>query len=282
MKPTVSVIIPVYNGAATLRACLASVLAQAYPSFEVIVVDNNSTDTTADIIKSFGDQVRSVFLAKRGRGNARNAGIAAAHGDSIVFTDCDCIASSDWLACLVAPLLSSSASAVTGFHVAATTDYWARQVQQRDQIYFDRVRNGEWIHHVDTKNFAIDGTLMRAMLFNESLQNMEDYDFCLRLTTAGVPISFAPNAVVAHHHRSSLRAVIATNLSRGYWIGRVQRMHHSRQIVPPMGESFSLGNAISFPIWLVGQLVRHPAHFPYLFISEISWRLGSIWQFFKL
>ncbi len=278
----ISVIIPVYNGAGTLRACLASVLAQAHPSFEVIVVDNNSTDTSASIVISFGSKVRCVREPKQGRGAARNAGIAVAVGDSIVFTDCDCIASPDWLSRLTQPLIAGQALAATGFHDAAAGNYWARQIQQRDCIYFNRVRDGDHILHVDTKNFAIDGTLMRAMLFDERLQNMEDYDLCLRLTAAGVPILFTPDAVVAHHHRSSLRTVLSTNFSRGFWIGRIHRLHPVYHAVPPMLESFKIWNAVSLPLWLLYQLFRHPWNFPYLLASEISWRFGAVWQFFKV
>jgi glycosyltransferase involved in cell wall biosynthesis len=96
----VSVVIPAYNEEKRIGRCLDSLCAQVTTApFEVIVVDNNSTDNTADIINSFKDRltVRVVFEPRRNRGAARKAGSREAKGDIILSTDADTIVPPHWI-----------------------------------------------------------------------------------------------------------------------------------------------------------------------------------------
>ncbi len=87
--PVVSVIIPAYNSAASLSRAIDSVLAQTYRSFEVIIIDDGSTDQTREVIADYWDSVRSLYQENRGPGAARNAGIEIARGQYLVFLDAD-------------------------------------------------------------------------------------------------------------------------------------------------------------------------------------------------
>ncbi len=89
--PTISVVIAVYNGGRTIRRAIESVLCQSYPAHELIVVDDGSTDDTAEVVKGFGDQVRYFYQINAGVSAARNAGAAAARGEWLAFLDAD-----DW------------------------------------------------------------------------------------------------------------------------------------------------------------------------------------------
>lgn len=89
MCPSVSTIIPCYNGAEFLAETLESVLQQTYPAHEIIVVDDGSTDDSAAIAESFGSPVRVVRQENRGESVARNRGIDEASGDWIAFLDAD-------------------------------------------------------------------------------------------------------------------------------------------------------------------------------------------------
>ena len=86
--PLVSVVMPVYNGESFLRESLESVLAQDYEPFEVVVVDDGSTDATADIAQSFPG-VRYLKQTQSGAGEARNRGIVAARGELVANVDAD-------------------------------------------------------------------------------------------------------------------------------------------------------------------------------------------------
>lgn len=87
-QPLVSVILPVYNGAQYLADTLDSIFAQDYRPFEVIVVDDGSTDDSAKIAQSY-QQIRYIYQENQGVPVARNAGIAAAQGEFVAFSDQD-------------------------------------------------------------------------------------------------------------------------------------------------------------------------------------------------
>ena len=112
-----SIVIPAYNEASGISKTLDSILAQQYTeNFEVIVVDNNSTDTTAAIAKSYADRLNLKVLHEPqvGRGAARAAGFAAASGSIICSTDADTIVPSDWLIKITEPLSGPGIVAVAG------------------------------------------------------------------------------------------------------------------------------------------------------------------------
>ncbi len=90
-KPTFSVIIPVYKGADTISKAIDSVRAQTYPAFELIVVDDGSTDATAEVVTIYGDPVRYLYQHNTGVSAARNAGATVAKGEWLAFLDAD-----DW------------------------------------------------------------------------------------------------------------------------------------------------------------------------------------------
>jgi glycosyltransferase involved in cell wall biosynthesis len=88
-RPTISVVIPCYNGARFLRETLASVLSQTYPAHEVILVDDGSTDDSAAVAESFGPPVRVLRQTNQGESVARNRAIDAALGEWVALLDAD-------------------------------------------------------------------------------------------------------------------------------------------------------------------------------------------------
>lgn len=94
--PLISVIVPVYNQAKYLDCCVQSLLAQTYPCIEIILVDDGSTDGSADLCDAYGDRYRSVTTVHKANGgssSARNIGLLTARGEWIGFVDSD-----DWVA----------------------------------------------------------------------------------------------------------------------------------------------------------------------------------------
>jgi glycosyltransferase involved in cell wall biosynthesis len=87
--PRISVVMALYNRAPEVGAALESVLAQDHEDYEVVVVDDGSTDGGPDVVRRFGDQVRLIVRANGGVGAARNAGIAAARGEYLAYCDAD-------------------------------------------------------------------------------------------------------------------------------------------------------------------------------------------------
>ena len=111
--PRVSVVVCSYNGAATLEDCLGSLGKLSYPNYEVILVNDGSTDNTRQIADLF-PWVRSIHQPNLGLSTARNVGLQAAAGEIIAYTDSDCYADPDRLTLLVAQLLGGDAAAVGG------------------------------------------------------------------------------------------------------------------------------------------------------------------------
>ncbi|CAN5324561.1 hypothetical protein BH11PSE11_BH11PSE11_28950 [soil metagenome] len=117
----VSVVIPAYNAAATLAEALHSVLAQTVPPLEIIVINDGSTDDTAQVLRQFGAKVKSREQKNGGLAAARHAGIAMAQGELIALFDADDICEPDRLALQQAfmeafPELLLSSSAFSAFN----------------------------------------------------------------------------------------------------------------------------------------------------------------------
>ena len=89
VAPEFSVIIAVYNGEQTIARAIQSVLDQTCPAHEIIVVDDGSTDGTAEHVKQFGEAVRYIYQQNAGVAAARNAGVDMASGDWLAFLDAD-------------------------------------------------------------------------------------------------------------------------------------------------------------------------------------------------
>lgn len=129
----ISVVIPAYNAAPTLPATLDSVLAQSRPAEEVIVVDDGSTDATADILAAYGNRITIVTQPNGGLAAARNAGCAAASGDLIAFLDADDICEPERLAVQEACMASDPAIVLSHSDFSAFGD----DIEPRDSYFRD-------------------------------------------------------------------------------------------------------------------------------------------------
>ena len=110
--PTVSVIIPTYNRRTYVQEAIDSVLAQTYPDYEIIVIDDGSTDGTDQVLHArYGDRIRYVWQENQGESAARNRGIALARGEYIALLDSDDLWLPDKLAKQI-PFLDSHPGAV--------------------------------------------------------------------------------------------------------------------------------------------------------------------------
>jgi hypothetical protein len=121
--PKVSVIVCSYNGDATLRECLASLAQLDYPDYEVILVDDGSTDGTRAVAADF-PAVRYLHQENLGLSAARNAGLHAATGEVVAYTDSDCVAHETWLLYLVQAMHAQGVEAIGGPNVPPPSDSW--------------------------------------------------------------------------------------------------------------------------------------------------------------
>ena len=205
--PSVSVIVCSYNGGRTLARCLESLGKINYPNYEVILVDDGSTDNTAEITAKF-PKVRYIHQSNHGLSHARNTGANAAKGEVFAYTDSDCMADPDWLYYLIGTLTSGDYAGVGGPNVSPPA---------RNSIQACVTAAPGGPSHVlltDTVAEHIPGCNMA--FYRWAFENVggfdpeyrkagDDVDFCWRLQQAGFVIAFSPTAIVWHHRRFTLR-----------------------------------------------------------------------------
>jgi len=118
MIPKYSVVIPVYNEEESIKACLETLCRQTTKEpFEVVIADNNSTDKSVEVIKTFSDRLNLVIVPakKQGRGAARKVGFAHAKADILFSTDADTRVPPRWIASLGSHFLDPKVVGVTTF-----------------------------------------------------------------------------------------------------------------------------------------------------------------------
>jgi glycosyltransferase involved in cell wall biosynthesis len=207
--PSISIIIPVRNGAGTIGDCLRSVQRQDFPAdrIEILVVDNGSTDETAAICRRFG--LSPLEESRAGAANARNRGLDAASGDIIAFTDADCEVPASWLAELVKAL--EGGEAATGWIApVAGGNRFARARASLHQGYLrecQRLAANGRLDRLDTANAGgWREIIRRAGGFDPRIVLVEDRELGARLAEQGVRISFLETLRVQHRYESGLLA----------------------------------------------------------------------------
>ena len=191
-QPTVSVVVPAYNAAATIGRAIASALAQTVPPLEIVVVDDGSTDNTAAIAESFSDtRVRFLRLSSnRGPAAARNRGLDEACGAWIAYLDADDVWHPQKLERCLA-LLPAFPDAVLLYH--------GRSAEPLPELFPAVVpRRQNWRSLLLTNPVATPAAMHPALpgqRWNEAMRHMEDHDFFLRLAERG-PVVFLPLPLV--------------------------------------------------------------------------------------
>ena len=191
----VSVIIPTYNRAASLLRAINSVLGQSFKDFELIVVDDGSTDDTASIISDFSS---IIYLKQENKGvsSARNLGIANANGQYVAFLDSD----DEWLP----SKLSSQIEYIQlnpKFRWVHTEEVWIRNNIRVNQMIKHKKGQGDQflpslnLCLISPSSVLIEKTLLENNLFDESFKVCEDYDLWLRLLIDN-PVGFIPEPLI--------------------------------------------------------------------------------------
>jgi GT2 family glycosyltransferase len=200
--PKISIIIPCYNHGCYLGQAIQSVLDQTYSDVEVIVVDDGSKDTTADVVRGFDDlRLRYLWQENRGLSSARNAGILASQGVYVAFLDAD-----DWF--LPHKLESQVDFLETHPTVGLVVSGWTEVDGQGRTLR--TVAPWHWkpelglvdcvmghpmvIHAVLIRRYWLD----TVGLFDEGLSAIEDGDLYLRLLAAGCQFAWLPEIVCCY------------------------------------------------------------------------------------
>lgn len=206
--PKVSVVVASYNGDRTLEACLRSLQKLNYPNYEVILVDDGSTDRTPEICRNFPTVRYIRHEINQGLSVARNTGIHAATGEIVAFTDSDCRADKDWLFYLIGDLLNSDFTGIGGHNLLPPEDSWISAAVM--------VSPGGPAHVMLTDRLAEHIPGCNMAFYKWALEEIggfdpifrkagDDVDVCWRLQQQGYKLGFSPGGFVWHYRRATVR-----------------------------------------------------------------------------
>ena len=213
--PLVSVVVCTHNGARWLLECLQGVAALRYPAYETIVVDDGSTDTSAEIAGEF--DVRVISTANQGLSAARNVGLFAARGEIVAYIDDDARPDCDWLRFLAVAFRTTEHAAVGGPNLPPPDDgAVAVCVANAPGGPVHVLLSDSEAEHIPGCNMAFRREELLAIGgFDPQFRTAgDDVDVCWRLSQRGSSLGFHPAAVVWHHRRPSVRAYLRQQ--RGY------------------------------------------------------------------
>lgn len=220
MKPTVSVIVPIYNDPIGAELIIQSLKSQDYPNncYEVLIIDNGSTDSTIKIIRNNIKNLNNFSLISenkiRGSYAARNRGAILSDAKILALTDSDCIPHDNWITEGVKELQRTS-KYYGGGKVRFTFQ------KQRPNIHelFDSVHrlNQEYyvkyLYFAAAANFFIYRNIfIKVGMFNENLISSGDNEFGQRLKNSGEEITYIPDAIVQHPARNTYKSNMIKNI----------------------------------------------------------------------
>ncbi len=208
----ISIIICTYNRCESLKDTLDSFLTQGCDGcdFEIIVVDNNSTDKTKEVVKNyisiFANKLRYVFEEKQGQSHARNAGIKASRGNIIAFTDDDVIVPQNWIINITQKFKHDRAlmALVGGYISIADKDVIPKMNRDLSECIIGKIPNGGGF------NMAFRKELFAAIGFFDGYLGpgsrgycADDTDFIYRIKKYNKKLVYAPEIIIFHKIRSN-------------------------------------------------------------------------------
>jgi GT2 family glycosyltransferase len=217
---SISIIIPTFNGSSRIGNCLDALLPQiAGLDAEILVVDDGSTDDTHNVVARYSG-VRLLSQKNAGPAAARNRGALEAKGAIILFTDDDCVPTSDWLAAMIKPFDDPEVVGVKGVYRTRQKAIAARFVQIE---YEDRYRLMAGLRDIDFIDTYSAGFRRNRFLEMNGYDNSfpvacaEDIELSYRMSERGWKMKFVPTAIVYHTHPDTLSRYLKKKYKFAFW-----------------------------------------------------------------
>lgn len=215
--PKISVVVCSYNGATTIEDTLEGLAKLSYPDYEVIIINDGSTDCTEEIVKQY-PAYHLISTSNRGLSNARNTGWQAASGEIIAYLDDDAYPDPHWLHYLAYAYQQSEHAAIGGPNLAPGNDGpIAECVSNAPGGPVHVLLTDEIAEHIPGCNMSFRRSVLAEIGGFDPIYRAagDDVDICWRVQQAGYTIGYHPAAMVWHHCRNSLRMYWKQQLGYG-------------------------------------------------------------------
>jgi glycosyltransferase involved in cell wall biosynthesis len=217
------VVIPMYNAGKTIVETLRGLEKQTYKDFQVILVDDGSTDDTRNVVEKFKEKsnLDIVLICQQNSGPAvaRNLGAKKATGDIILFTDSDCIPPRNWVAEMIEPIGKDIVGVHCGYKVKNPEFLVARyidfEIRRRHSKIYNKITDSVGTYSFSIKKEVFDE--MGGFNTSYSMASGEDFEFSYKLSENGYKIFFTDKTYVYHYHPDSLWKYLKQQFYRGYW-----------------------------------------------------------------
>jgi glycosyltransferase involved in cell wall biosynthesis len=203
--PLISCIVPAYNAERYLAEAIDSILAQTYPHTQIIVVDDGSTDGTADVVARYGGRIEGHRQPNGGTSAARNRGIAAACGEFLAFLDADDLWHPEKLARQAARFEASPELTVSLTHIQ---NFWVAGLEAEAARFKEHPRNGPVPGYSPVTMLARRAVFEQTGDFTDGLAFADSLDWFLRLREQGIGVEMLDDVLVYRrmHHANKTRS----------------------------------------------------------------------------
>jgi glycosyltransferase involved in cell wall biosynthesis len=271
MERQISIIVPTFNSAKVLGTCLESLTNQTVTRerYEVIVVDDGSTDGTKDIVAKY--PVTYIYQQNSGPAAARNNGVRQAEGAIILFTDADCEPQHNWIEEMLKPLDDNQVVGVKGIYKTRQEELIARLVQIEYEHKYERMKKFRYIDFIDTYSAGYRKDIfMKYGGFDERYPraSVEDQEFSFRLSRDGHKMVFNPEAVVYHRHSARLMEYLRKKYKIAFWKAFLLRRHPGKvktDTHTPQSLKIQMPLALGTLLGIAG-----PVYQPMYYVSALS------------
>lgn len=268
--PFTSVIVPVYNEESNITALLDSLFAMDFPRerYEIIIVDNNSTDATKDIVQKYP----VILLQQKEKQNSyasRNLGIEHATGEILAFTDGDCTVDKYWLSRSVSILAQNPIIDIVAGKAVIT-------FKKKNLFSFiDEIRHLKQDKYVSKGRCATVNMITRKALFaniglfRDDYVSGGDFEWSLRATRNGARIVYSDDVVVFHKARETFKSLAQKRARVGYGVGNMFRDEQSRPFLLEIINILFFKSFLNWITLLVQKQVSFNTFFKCIIVDEL-------------
>lgn len=306
----ITIIVPAYNAEKTIRKCIESFLGIDYPKYDIIIIDDGSTDKTLEIISEYKDKLTIIRNQHSGPSKCRNDAAKISKVGFLAFTDSDCVVDKNWLNELIKGFVNEKIVGVGGVQLSPQDETkFGRSVQSffeltgflggyikhneypESSIEDQNLRIREVSHNPSCNAMYRKDIFLEVGGFDETLWPSEDVDLDYRLKKKGYKFMFNPEAIVYHYRPQSLSHLSNMMYRYGVTQGILTKRYgffRAIQFVPFLILSFLallfinlnflwvLVILYSFLVVKYRQFLVGSMIFVFLLVSCLEWNIGLI------